>query len=127
MKCVCDLLGIGEDKVFNVVCVPSRAKLKVEHDGELTRYGSLVERIKWHDKVVLDDVDSVVDEIRKGNVIDKDVRKKHVDEVRELVSAVGEDMCPKCGAKLVKRNGKYGEFVGCARYPKCKYVRKGML
>jgi ssDNA-binding Zn-finger/Zn-ribbon topoisomerase 1 len=28
--------------------------------------------------------------------------------------------CPKCGAKMVRRSGKYGSFYGCTRYPYCK-------
>ena len=34
----------------------------------------------------------------------------------------GED-CPECGSPLVIRNGKYGEFVACSNYPKCKYIK----
>ena len=30
--------------------------------------------------------------------------------------------CPKCGQYLVKRKGKYGEFLGCSGYPECKYT-----
>ncbi|MCR5002300.1 MAG: topoisomerase DNA-binding C4 zinc finger domain-containing protein [Lachnospiraceae bacterium] len=25
---------------------------------------------------------------------------------------------------MPKRNGKYGSFLGCSNYPKCKYTRK---
>ena len=32
-------------------------------------------------------------------------------------------ICPKCGGKLVKRKGKYGEFFGCSNFPKCKYTK----
>lgn len=32
--------------------------------------------------------------------------------------------CPKCGAEMKKRNGKYGPFWGCTQYPKCKGSRK---
>lgn len=32
--------------------------------------------------------------------------------------------CPKCGSLLVKRNGKFGEFMGCPKYPKCTFARK---
>ena len=28
--------------------------------------------------------------------------------------------CKYCGAKKVKRQGKFGEFWGCSNYPKCK-------
>lgn len=34
------------------------------------------------------------------------------------------DICPKCGAELVRRNGKYGPFLGCSTYPKCNYTEK---
>ena len=30
--------------------------------------------------------------------------------------------CPKCGQYLVKRKGKYGEFLGCSGYPGCRYT-----
>jgi DNA topoisomerase-1 len=42
-------------------------------------------------------------------------------------------MCPKCGdatkgkakgGKLVQREGRFGMFVACSNYPKCKYIEK---
>lgn len=34
-------------------------------------------------------------------------------------------MCPQCkNGKLVKRKGKWGDFLGCNRYPECKYIHK---
>lgn len=32
------------------------------------------------------------------------------------------EFCPECGLELVKRKSKFGEFVGCSGYPKCKYI-----
>jgi len=32
--------------------------------------------------------------------------------------------CPECGGELVRRKGKYGFFVGCGNYPKCKYIER---
>ncbi len=34
-----------------------------------------------------------------------------------------DEKCPKCGAPLVRRHGRYGDFISCSRYPKCDYVR----
>ncbi len=28
--------------------------------------------------------------------------------------------CPKCGAPMVVRNGRYGKFYGCTRFPQCR-------
>lgn len=35
---------------------------------------------------------------------------------------VTDQLCPKCGKPLVKRTGKYGEFLGCSGFPKCKMI-----
>ena len=30
--------------------------------------------------------------------------------------------CPKCGAPMIKRNGKNGAFFGCSAYPNCQHI-----
>jgi DNA topoisomerase-1 len=43
--------------------------------------------------------------------------------VRPTAERTGE-ACPKCHeGELVKREGRYGEFVGCSRYPLCDYIQ----
>jgi len=53
--------------------------------------------------------------------------KKHVHNLKERYSNV--EVCPKCGSKLVKRTARSGafagsEFIGCSRFPQCKYIKK---
>ena len=31
-------------------------------------------------------------------------------------------VCPSCGKELIKRSGRYGEFVGCRGFPKCRFT-----
>jgi len=38
-------------------------------------------------------------------------------EKREVVGK-----CPKCGNDLIKRSGRYGEFIGCKGFPKCRFT-----
>jgi DNA topoisomerase I len=33
-----------------------------------------------------------------------------------------EKKCPKCGSQLIVRVSKYGRFLACSNYPKCKYT-----
>ena len=35
---------------------------------------------------------------------------------------IGE-ACPECGHDLVKKRGRFGEFIACSNYPTCKYTR----
>ena len=32
-------------------------------------------------------------------------------------------VCPKCGGALVKRQGKYGEYICCENRPECDYIK----
>jgi DNA topoisomerase-1 len=34
------------------------------------------------------------------------------------------ETCPDCGAPLQKRRGRFGPFIGCSKYPDCKYIKK---
>ncbi len=45
-------------------------------------------------------------------------------EIKEgLVQELAEH-CPKCGAVLSERWGRFGKFVACSKYPECDYIKK---
>jgi DNA topoisomerase-1 len=35
-----------------------------------------------------------------------------------------DEKCEKCGAPMARRKGRFGEFLGCSAYPKCKNIKK---
>jgi len=35
-----------------------------------------------------------------------------------------DEKCDKCGAPMLKRQGRFGAFLGCSGYPKCKNLKK---
>lgn len=37
-------------------------------------------------------------------------------------AAAGISICPKCGKPLTEKNGKFGKFLGCSGFPKCRYT-----
>lgn len=49
-----------------------------------------------------------------------EAREAHVEEARRVKAG---EVCPCCGGELVRRSGRYGEFMGCANYPRCKYTK----
>jgi len=78
-------------------------------------------------------------EVRKEDVLKEaekrlrkilqEVKSKEVEIGRELISKIEKDKdiktsgrCPKCGGYLVVRRSKYGMFLGCSNYPKCRYI-----
>ena len=76
-----------------------------------------------------------LDEIAEAKYVSKEVLAEFWKEFEPLVDIAFKNMekkepektgeiCPECGSDLVKRNGKYGEFVACSNYPECKYIKK---
>ena len=35
-----------------------------------------------------------------------------------------DERCPRCKSNLVRKHGRFGEFVACGNYPTCKYVQQ---
>ena len=38
--------------------------------------------------------------------------------------AYDSNVCPDCGGQLKEKSGKFGLFIGCSNYPRCRYTRK---
>ncbi|MDN0075756.1 type I DNA topoisomerase [Crenobacter sp. SG2303] len=54
---------------------------------------------------------------------------RDMNETAESAAAAAEEPtlvegrdCPECGGQLLIKKGKYGKFIGCANYPKCKHI-----
>jgi len=41
---------------------------------------------------------------------------------KDITEKPTEKTCPKCGAPLLIRLGKYGKFYACSKFPKCRYT-----
>ena len=51
--------------------------------------------------------------------------KEHVKEIKETINNIDNNICPRCGGKLVLRHSKDGRsFYGCSNYPKCKFTKR---
>ncbi|MBW9223884.1 DNA topoisomerase I [Methanothermococcus sp. SCGC AD-155-E23] len=57
-----------------------------------------------------------------------EVKRREMEIGRELISRMEEDKastrCPICGGSLVVRRSRYGEFLGCSQYPRCRYIQR---
>lgn len=97
-------------------------------DEKLKQYFSDVINIKY-----TANMEEGLDEIADGKKESVAYLRKFYDEFTPLVldaydkmevvpyEKVG-DTCPDCGADLVVRFGRFGKFVSCSNFPKCKYT-----
>ena len=42
----------------------------------------------------------------------------------EKVPEIAPTKCELCGADMILRNGRYGSFYACSRYPECKFTKQ---
>lgn len=81
------------------------------------------------------DMEDKLDAISEGNSSRHDLLTSFYSDFTKCMDFAEKNMeklpdkktgekCPECGSDLVIRKGKYGDFVACSNYPKCKYVQK---
>lgn len=129
VKSLSKLLNLDESYFIPIICISNQAKNKTKTKSIVVYLNDLIKTIKSFENNILDgDIFEIGEVINKNNIKDKKERKEHVQNIRNKVMDNTEKenkmICPKCGSKLVERSGKYGKFVGCSNYPKCRYIKK---
>ena len=68
---------------------------------------------EW-EKVLLEFYEPFMEKIAKGKTDIKSLK---------LAKPLGRE-CPECGEELLLRGGRYGNFIACSGFPKCKYTEQ---
>ena len=95
-----------EQHFKDIVNTNFTAKLEEELD-------EIAEGKKEWQKVLWEFYNPFIEEMEKG--------KKNI-KSQKVAIPTGEK-CPECGEELLRRKGRYGEFIACSGFPKCKYTR----
>ena len=129
IKALSNLLKIDDKNFISIVCFSNQVKLAVNCNSVVTQLDYLNDEIvSFNNLLINEDISELSNMVLVNNIEDRNLRKKHVRDIRTKIinenELVQNMICPRCGSKLVERNGKYGKFVGCLSYPKCKYIKK---
>ena len=46
-----------------------------------------------------------------------------IKKVKREPAKLLDENCPKCGSPMVEREGRFGKFLACSAFPKCKYTK----
>lgn len=118
----------GYIKIENKQIVPEEVAFKVidvleKHFEEIVDSGFTAKMEEELDKVEEEKKDwqKLLGEFYEGFIKKIEAGKKTI-ESQKIAVPIDED-CPQCGAPLVRRAGRFGEFISCSTYPKCKYTR----
>jgi len=136
-------LGIGRPSTYapTISILQTRKYIEIEkkriHPTEIAF--TVIEMLEEHFAEIVDssftsNMEAQLDEIDEGKLdwqkllleFYKPFMKKIMDgkaniKSKKIAIPTGK-MCPKCGSELLRRKGRYGEFIACGNFPKCKYT-----
>lgn len=118
----------NDNIIIPVVVFTTRCNLKVETNKNAVIYTTqLLKFIQSQNKKLdINKIDEYYNKILEHKVLDDEVIKNHNYNVNQYVNykeeLKKEKVCPRCYGKLIIRKGKYGDFLGCSNYPKCKFT-----
>ncbi|MCX4249316.1 MAG: NERD domain-containing protein [Bacilli bacterium] len=129
IKSLSNLLKLDDKYFISIVCFSNQAKIDVKCSSIVTQVDFLkAEILKYRDLNLECNINELAKIIISNNIVDKKMRKQHIKDIQVKVNynkQLEKNMiCPKCGNQLVEKNGRYGKFIGCSNYPKCKYIKK---
>ena len=133
IKALKEKLNIDDNNFISIVAFSPNAELQLAVNDTYVVYWTQVKKLILRYKnpvMTLEQAQKIYDYLLGLNIADKEKRKQHATrasinkfnyEVR-LQETVENGYCPKCGGRLVLRNGRNGAFYGCSNYPNCRFT-----
>ncbi|WP_431130125.1 NERD domain-containing protein [Flagellimonas flava] len=126
--------GLSRSLTFNhyfpIVVFAGKAKLKrIESSVPVIYRRKLIRTIRRKKDVLfthgeMHKINAVIlNYLVSGSKIKKEHRKHTKKTVKRSKKRTDFRACPRCGGKLVAKDGKYGKFYGCSNYPSCNFTK----
>jgi len=137
--------GIGRPSTYAPIISVIQERNYIEKDEQKrfrpTEIGTVVNNllVKHFPKIVdikfTAEMEENLDEIAQGKrkwikvvkefytPFEENLKKKYQEVSKKDITEIPtEKICPKCGAPLLIRLGKFGKFYACSKFPKCRYT-----
>ena len=133
-------LGIGRPSTYATIIKTLKDRLYVQIEDKKfipTEIGfNVTNKLEGHYQDIINveytaKMEEDLDDIANQKIDNIKLLREFYNKLDELISSDKTDAdslevvgtCPECGNNLVIRTGKFGEFVACSNYPKCKYIK----
>jgi hypothetical protein len=126
-KCLTEFKNV---KYISIIVFSSSAEIKVETKTDITYPFSLLKVIRKYTDVTLSENEkqNIYNKIQSANVSNTYDKRRHIKSIKQKIKSreklIKQNQCPYCTSELVMRTGKFGKFLGCSNFPKCKFIKK---
>ena len=131
VKSLSSNLQLPESVFVPIVVFPNQTKLNIETQNTVLHSYELADYIRNYTSAFLlteEQMNRACEALRNAKSFDPTVRQDHIRQVQEKIrekdEKIAAGICPRCGGKLIQKNGQYGSFYGCSNYPRCQYTKK---
>jgi hypothetical protein len=115
-------------KYFPIIVFTGKAKLKkittevpVITSNKLIRY---ILKNSISENLSLEEVVQIHQKLNRIKCTDNVSRKSHIIRAKTAKRRIPRSLiCPRCGGRLILKEGKYGSFYGCSKFPSCDYSK----
>lgn len=121
-------LHIPQNAFISIVAFPHKVDIKVHTNEHVIYFQDIIPTILSYSREIfsIPAVNKMTYQLLTVQSTTKEQIKDHIQYAKYKKhfskSALQQGICPYCRSALKIRNGKYGTFLGCSRYPKCKYT-----
>lgn len=124
-----EVLNVNEDIFVPIVCFSNQARLRIETKNIVAQLDDIKKKILLYNEEKLNiNLIGIKNKLLELNILDRSKRKEHVTKIRDNIKdkniIINNMICPKCDGALVERTGKYGPFIGCSNFPRCRFTKK---
>ncbi len=116
-------------KYFSIIAFSPEANLEAVEVKDakickISQVGKLIEDLSTEEIINSEDLDKILEIIKENKSFQTDFG--HTRDIKKIKkenqAKIKVGICPRCGSELVERDGKYGKFMGCSNFPKCRFV-----
>lgn len=113
-----------------IIVFSVNADLKVKCETSVIYSVNLLKTIKSYntETIVDEEKDNIFNRIMDLNINNRKVMRNHISAIEDrklnYEREIKNDVCPRCGGRLIVRKGRYGYFKGCSNFPQCRFTRK---
>ena len=116
-------------KYFSIIAFSAEANLdsievKKAKICKISKVSDLIKDLSKDEILKKEDLDKIEILIKENKSYQSDF--SHTRDIKKLKKEnkekIEKTICPRCGGKLVEKEGKYGKFIGCSNFPKCRFI-----
>lgn len=130
IKSLMEILNIHNTSLFiPIIAFSNEAEIKIRSSKDIINFYQIIRVISCYqdEKLTKSQLQEFAKKLLNFENYTQEDKEAHITKIKNKVYKKNIDLingrCPKCGKNLVKRTGKYGEFLGCSNYPQCRFTK----